>query len=151
MAMTPRLQSRLLALFAVPECGACHGGGRFTGDLPIGAHEGDFTCPRCSGVGRTLADATREGWPWWLCTASLGCEIPWSEHCEMEPYLPNFAEDDAAAVRLLCEMLWARPEVTIYPPPNRGDDWSVELGSEGEGACGPTLGAALLAALGAGE
>lgn len=93
----------------------------------------------------SLDQATRENWPWWQ-------HWSWSDEATDSPdqraVFPDPATDDAAALILWRKLArkgriaWARPDI-------RGEGWSVSLdyNKAERGFTGPTLGAALLAAL----
>lgn len=144
--MTPQLRGKILELFGVAACRDCGGTGKY-----VGVYDADPSmlppiepCPRCDGAGRSLADATGSRWPWWwsFCTIeSTRFMEQADELAPFWPYLPDFATDDGAAVRLAVEMGRHGLLQWIQPPYQDGELWFAGCDS------GPTLGAALLAAL----
>lgn len=112
--MTPQLRAKVLELFGVPECRDCGGEGEVDHRYFGG------TCTNCDGAGRRLADATREGWPWWQSGGIGG----FGYANDYAPVIPDFATDDGAAVKLAEQM--ARI-LNFHLKPRRGEDdaWLV--------------------------
>lgn len=88
-----------------------------------------------------LEDGTRDKWPshWWYWKADKPYGRFWSE--DLEPRMPNFHTDDAAAVKLAEKVGQRGIHMWIEPPFKDGECWSVD------GLFARTLGSALLAAL----
>lgn len=145
------IEGKILKLFGVKPCSCWQG--QTTYSPSTGQREGDYEwadCPRCSGQGYSLQDAGREEWPWREC-GRHGC--PRGSACEYadQAVLPVFATDNAAAVKLAERMAAVRyPKglILAFSMKHSTDEPLIQVVGE---TWAPTLGAALLAALGAQE
>lgn len=144
MPLDPRDAQLVLEAFEI-RCPDCEGSGS--------VREGpdDYTCGRCSGTGYHLSGATRENWPWGFGTACDHCDYGGDcKDCPIDcwtPYMPDFPNDDAAAVKLV-ERLGPRSILqSLWPPWNTFDKWTVHIFDTEEVYESETLGDALLAAL----
>lgn len=87
-----------------------------------------------------LEDATRETWPWGMSVPGVGNWVP---------RMPDFPNDDAAAVKL-AERMAPRGTAEVDDDPARGIGWLAEYAGS-DWFWRKTLGSALLAALTAQE
>jgi hypothetical protein len=108
-----------------------------------------------------LEDATKENWPWWSRHSATHLHGFDDDHetCHHKPHIPDFTNDNEAAVTLAVMMSQTMADkghvgIALIPPSRFGEDWTVEFEDDPSifwGGNGPTLGAALIAALEASE
>lgn len=120
--------------------------------LPLGDRV-ELAVLRLFGLER-LEDATRENWPWHYAwddilqdseTGEIDFSIIHKPKDTPRPYFPDFARDDAAAVKLAERMGRWCAGFHIQQPQSDSEGWTV-CGNWGDYSA-PTLGAALLDAL----
>lgn len=150
--MTPDVLAKVCAYW-LPACIHCKGTGERRSKIGEDEHTIvvlDTDCGRCRGIGYTLQDATRENWPF-----NQRIQMEYPERFWESPRFPDFDDPRDAAVlarRIHAVVRWDPEAVRVIAWDDRVlGRCEIPHGREHERHWktpqGPTLGAALLAAV----